>query len=90
MASSMSLHPELGTLKGMMLPKMEVDLWRADGCTGAKTYDPRVGWCTRNPKMPEREIPGAAKSGVAATPRASVQAKLSWRQHDARGLQASS
>jgi hypothetical protein len=66
-----------------MLPRMEVDLWRADGCTGAKTYDPRVGWCTRNPKMPERGTPGAVRSGVAAALRASAQAKLSWRQHDA-------
>ena len=66
-----------------MQPRMEADLSRAVGCTGARTYDPRVVWCTRNPKMPEMETPGEAKSGVAAAPRASVQAKLSWRQHDA-------
>lgn len=33
--------------------------------------------------MPERGTPDAARSGVAAAPRASAQAKLSWRQHDA-------
>ena len=76
-------HLALGRSKSIVLPKMEVDLSRAGECTDARTYDPRVGWCTRNPKKPEKETPGAARSGVAAAPRASAQAKLSWRQHDA-------
>jgi hypothetical protein len=76
-------HLELGRSKSIVLPKMEVDLSRAGECTDARTYDPRVGWCTRNPKKPEKETPGAARSEVAAAPRASAQAKLSWRQHDA-------
>ena len=83
MALSMSLHPELGRSRSTTLPRMEVDLWRAGECTDARTYDLRVGWCTRNPKKTGRETPGAARSGVAVAPRASAQAKLSWRQHDA-------
>ena len=80
---SMLLHLELGRSKSIVLPKMEVDLLRAGECTDAKTYDLQVGWCTRNPKKPERGTPGAARSEVAAAPQASAQAKLSWRQHDA-------
>lgn len=87
MALSMLLHLELGRLRSTKLPKTEVDLWRAGGCTDAKTYGPQAGWCMRNPKMPERETPGAARSGVAAAPRASAQAKPSWTQHDAPNIE---
>ena len=87
MALSMLLRLELGRSRNTMLPRMEVDLWRAGGCTDARTYDPQVGWCTRNPKMPERGTPGVVRSGVAAALRASAQAKLSWRQHDAPGAE---
>jgi hypothetical protein len=76
-------HRGLGRSKSIALPKMEVDLSTAGECTGARTYDPRVEWCTRNPKKPERKTPGAARPEVAAAPQASAQAKLSWRQHDA-------
>ena len=61
-----------------------VGWWKAGVCTDARTCDPRqVGWCTRIPKMTEKETPGAGIAVVAAAQQASAQVKLSSRQHDA-------
>jgi hypothetical protein len=67
-----------------MLQRMVAGLWRAGGCTGARTCGPRrAGSCTRTRKKLARGTRGAARCGVAAARRASVQAKLSSRQHGA-------
>jgi len=83
MVPSTPLHPGPGRSRSTKLLRMEVDLWRADGCTDARTCDPQVGWCTKNPKKRGRGTPGAARSAVAAARRASAQAKLNSTQRGA-------
>ena len=88
-ASSRESHLEPDRMRSTMLPRMEAGLWRAGGCTDARTCDPRVGWwCTRIPKKREKETPGEARSEVAAAPQASALAMLSWKQHDAPGAES--